>query len=337
MEKVLVTGATGFIGLHCIAQLLQQDYQVVGTVRSPRREPEGRQALSDAGVSAEHFSIVEADLTKDEGWDAAVAGCDYVLHVASPFIVGLPKHEDELIGPAVGGAERVLQAAIRAGVKKTVMTSSCAALDKTHDGKTRFTEEDWTDVNHPKTPAYHKSKTLAERRAWEIANSQTGESKMALAVINPAGVVGPVLSDDIGTSNVFIKQIVNGEVPGNPKIHLGFVDVRDVASLHILAMQQDAADGHRFIASEREYWFKEVSAMMRENGFEKAPERVLPNFMVKLAGLFNPELKQLSSFVGKEMYTASDKPKEILGWKPRPAGESLIETAQQLADKGLIN
>ena len=135
MEKVLVTGATGFIGLHCIAQLLQQDYQVVGTVRSPRREPEVRQALSDAGVSAEHFSIVEADLTKDEGWDAAVAGCDYVLHVASPFIVGLPKHEDELIGPAVGGAERVLQAAIRAGVKKTVMTSSCAALDKTHDGK----------------------------------------------------------------------------------------------------------------------------------------------------------------------------------------------------------
>ncbi|MGB1896868.1 MAG: NAD-dependent epimerase/dehydratase family protein, partial [Parvibaculales bacterium] len=198
MEKVLVTGATGFIALHCIAQLLQQNYQVVGTVRSPSRKDEVIKAMAAQGLSADNLSFVEADLTQDAGWDAAVAGCDYVLHVASPFIVGVPKHEDELIVPAVGGAERVLQAAIRAGVGKTVMTSSCAAIDKTHDGKTHFTEDDWTNTEHPKTPAYHKSKTLAERRAWEIARAQSGDNQMQLVVINPAGVIGPVLSDDIG-------------------------------------------------------------------------------------------------------------------------------------------
>jgi dihydroflavonol-4-reductase len=337
MTKVLVTGATGFIGLHCIAQLLQQDYHVVGTVRTPSRKKEVVSAMTNAGVSAEKLSFVEADLTKDKGWDDAFAGCDYVLHVASPFIVGVPKHEDELIVPAVGGVERVLTAAIKAGVKKTVMTSSCAALDKTHDGKTHFTEEDWTDVDHPKTPAYHKSKTLAERRAWEIYKAQKGKNKMQLAVINPAAVVGPVLSDDIGTSNVFIKQIITGEVPGCPKMHLGFVDVRDVASLHLLAMQNEAADGHRFIASEREYWFKEVSGIMRDSGYTKAPSRELPNFLVKAMGMLNPELKQLANFVGKEMYTASEKPKKILGWQPRPANESLVETAQQLTDKGFAS
>ncbi len=335
MTKVLVTGATGFIGLHCIAQLLEQDYEVVGTVRSPSRKAEVTKAMTDAGLSVDKLSLVEADLTKDAGWDEAVQGCEYVLHVASPFIVGVPKHEDELIVPAVGGVERVLGAAIRAGVKKTVLTSSCAAIDKTHDGKTHFTEEDWTVVDHPKTPAYNKSKTLAERRAWDICNAQTGDNQMALAVINPAGVVGPVLSRDIGTSNVFLKQIITGEVPGIPQIHIGFVDVRDVASLHLLAMQQEVADGHRFIASEREYWFKEIVDMMRESGFDKAPTRVLPNFVLKLAGLFNPELRQLANFAGHEMYTASDKPKNILGWQPRHAGESIVETAHYLVDNGL--
>ena len=337
MTKVLVTGATGFIALHCIAQLLEQEYEVVGTIRAPSRKGEVTKAMTDAGLSADKLSFVEADLTKDAGWDDAVKGCEYVLHVASPFTVGVPKDENELIVPAVGGVERVMQAAIRAGVKKTVLTSSCAAIDKTHDGKTHFTEADWTDADHPKTPPYNKSKTLAERRAWEICNAQTGDNQMALAVVNPAGVVGPVMSDDIGTSNVFIKQIITGEMPGCPKIHLGFVDVRDVASLHLLAMQQDAANGERFIASEREYWFKEIAALFREAGFDKAPTKVLPNFLVKAMGFINPDVKQLSNFVGKEMYTASEKPKKILGWKPRHAGESLVETARYLADNGLTD
>ena len=333
MEKVLVTGATGFIGLHCIAQLLQQGYSVTGTVRSPNRIEEVKQAISEQQLSTENLSFVEADLTKDEGWDEAVAGCDYVLHVASPFIVGVPKHEDELIIPAVEGTRRVIEAAINEGVKKVVQTSSCAAIIETHNGKTHFTEDDWTDASHPKTPAYYKSKTLAEQKAWELVGAQ---STTKLAVINPAGVFGPTLSDDIGVANAFVLQVIDGKVPGCPKLHLGFVDVRDVAAAHILAMQKPEADGERFIISEREYWFREFSAVLRAAGYEKAPSREMPNWLVKFLGLFDPPTRQMSQMIGKEKITPSDKAKNLLGWKPRPADESLRDTAAQIVEKGMV-
>ncbi|MGB1897062.1 MAG: SDR family oxidoreductase [Parvibaculales bacterium] len=333
MEKVLVTGATGFIGLHCIAQLLQQGYSVTGTVRSPNRIEEVKQAISEQQLSTENLSFVEADLTKDEGWDEAVAGCDYVLHVASPFIVGVPKHEDELIIPAVEGTRRVIEAAINEGVKKVVQTSSCAAIIETHNGKTHFTEDDWTDASHPKTPAYYKSKTLAEQKAWELIGTQ---STTKLAVINPAGVFGPTLSDDIGVANAFVLQVIDGKVPGCPKLHLGFVDVRDVAAAHILAMQKPEADGERFIISEREYWFREFSAVLRAAGYEKAPSREMPNWLVKFLGLFDPPTRQMSQMIGKEKITPSDKAKKLLGWKPRPADESLRDTAAQIVEKGMV-
>ena len=333
MEKVLVTGATGFIGLHCIAQLLQQGYSVTGTVRSPNRIEEVKQAISEQQLSTENLSFVEADLTKDEGWDEAVAGCDYVLHVASPFIVGVPKHEDELIIPAVEGTRRVIEAAINEGVKKVVQTSSCAAIIETHNGKTHFTEDDWTDASHPKTPAYYKSKTLAEQKAWELIGAQ---STTKLAVINPAGVFGPTLSDDIGVANEFVLQVIDGKVPGCPKLHLGFVDVRDVAAAHILAMQKPEADGERFIISEREYWFREFSAILRAAGYEKAPSREMPNWLVKFLGLFDPATKQMSQMIGKEKITPSEKAKKLLGWKPRPADESLRDTAAQIVEKGMV-
>lgn len=337
MEKVLVTGATGFIGLHCVAQLLGEGYAVTGTLRSASRIDEVKQAMTEQQLATDNLSFVEADLLKDDGWDEAVKDCDYVLHVASPFIVGVPKDENELIKPAVEGTERVITAAIKAGVKKMVLTSSCAAINKPHNGKTHFTEDDWTNAEHKKTPAYYKSKTLAERRAWDLVGAQTDDSPMQLAVINPAGVIGPVLSNDIGTSNVFLKQLIAGEVPGCPQMHLGFVDVRDVADLHILAMKNDDANGQRFIASERELWFKDVTAIMRDAGFDKAPSRILPNWVVKMLGLFNPELKQLGSFVGQENFTPSDKARNTLGWKPRNACDSVIETANQLVEKGLVN
>ena len=337
VEKVLVTGATGFIGLHCVQQLLDKGYHVRGTVRSMARADEVKAAMKKAGADANRLELVEADLLDDAGWDEAVAGCDYVMHVASPFIVGVPKHEDELIRPAVEGTERVLQAAMRAGVKKAVVTSSCAAINATYDGKTSRTEEDWSDPAHPSTPAYYKSKTLAERRAWELVNDQAGDAKMQLAVINPAGVVGPMLSDDIGTSNVFLKQIISGEVPGCPKIHLGFVDVRDVATAHVLAMESDAANGQRFIINERELWFKDVAQLMRDNGYGKAPTRLLPSFLVKLLGLFNPELRQLAGFIGKENYNPNDKARTLLGWQPRNAEQGLLDAAKQLVDMGAAN
>ena len=333
VEKVLVTGATGFIGLHCVQQLLDKGYHVRGTVRSMARADEVRAAMKNAGADANRLELVEADLLDDAGWDEAVAGCDYVMHVASPFIVGVPKHEDELIRPAVEGTERVLQAAMRAGAKKAVVTSSCAAINATYDGKTSRTEEDWSDPAHPSTPAYYKSKTLAEQKAWELIGAQ---STTKLAVINPAGVFGPTLSDDIGVANAFVLQVIDGKVPGCPKLHLGFVDVRDVAAAHILAMQKPEADGERFIISEREYWFREFSAVLRAAGYEKAPSREMPNWLVKFLGLFDPPTRQMSQMIGKEKITPSDKAKKLLGWKPRPADESLRDTAAQIVEKGMV-
>ncbi len=336
MEKILVTGATGFIGLHCIAQLLEQGYAVVGTIRTPSRVDEVKKAIAAQGLSTDQLSFVEADLLQDNGWDQAVAGCDYVLHVASPFIVGLPKHEDDLIIPAVEGTRRVVEASIRASVKKIVLTSSCAAIVETHDGKTYYSEADWSDATHKKTPAYYKSKTLAEQKAWALIEAQTGAKPTKLAVINPAGVIGPTLSDDIGTANEIVRQIIAGEVPGCPRVHLGFVDVRDVAAAHILAMQNAAADGERFIISEREFWFKELCEVLKQEGHDKVPVRELPNWLVKLIGLLRPETRQISQMVGQARYTPADKARKTLNWQPRSAADSLRDTAAQLVEMGIV-
>ena len=336
MKKVLVTGATGFIGLHCVHQLLEKGYAVRGTLRSQSRAQEVRDGLSSTGVDISNLELVEADLLKDDGWEDAVTGMDYILHVASPFIIGMPKHENDLIRPAVEGTERVLSAAIAKKVKKVVLTSSCAAIVDTFDGKQNFTEDDWSNADHPKIAAYNKSKTLAERRAWEMVEAQTGTKQTKLVVINPAGVVGPTLTDDLGTSNVFIKKIICGEVPGAVRMHLGFVDVRDVASAHIAAMTSTKANGQRFIISEREFWFSDICQNLRAAGYDKAPTRVMPNWLVRMIGLVDGEIKQIASLLGEERYTPADKARDILKWKPRDATDSIIETAHQLNERGLV-
>lgn len=336
MKKVLVTGATGFIGLHCVHQLLEKGYAVRGTLRSQSRAQEVRDGLSSTGVDISNLELVEADLLKDDGWKDAVTGMDYILHVASPFIIGMPKHENDLIRPAVEGTERVLSAAIAKKVKKVVLTSSCAAIVDTFDGKQNFTEDDWSNADHPKIAAYNKSKTLAERRAWEMVEAQTGTKPTKLVVINPAGVVGPTLTDDLGTSNVFIKKIICGEVPGAVRMHLGFVDVRDVASAHIAAMTSAKANGQRFIISEREFWFSDICQNLRAAGYNKAPTRVMPNWLVRMIGLVDGEIKQIASLLGEERYTPADKARDILKWNPRDATDSIIETAHQLNERGLV-
>ena len=335
MKKVLVTGATGFIGLHCIHQLLEGGYAIRGTLRSQSRAKEVLDGLANTGVDTSNLELVEADLLKDDGWEDAMAGCDFVLHVASPFIIGMPKHENDLIRPAVEGTERVLSAAIAKKIKKVVLTSSCAAIVDTFDGKKHFSEEDWSDADNPKIAAYNKSKTLAERRAWEVVNEQTGTRQTKLVVINPAGVVGPVLTDDLGTSNVFIRKIIRGEVPGAVQMHLGFVDVRDVASAHIAALTSTKANGQRFIISERELWFTDICASLRDAGYTKAPTRLLPNWVVRLLGMFDGETKQIASLLGEERFTPADKARDILKWKPRNASESIIETANQMTERNL--
>jgi dihydroflavonol-4-reductase len=332
MEKVLVTGATGFIGLHCIQQLLEQGYAVNGTLRSMQREPEVRQSLEKHNTSCENLTLFPVDLMSDEGWDEAMSGCDYLLHVASPFVLS-NETEEFFVKPAVEGALRALKFADKHDIKKVVLTSSFAAVGDTFDGTTSFNETHWSDTSNDKMTFYSKSKTLAERAAWDYVKENN--VSYTLTVINPVGVLGPSLSDDVGISNSMVLRMLNGSMPALAKIHIGIVDVRDVAKAHILAMKNTESDGERFIVSEKEMWMSDIANVLNANGY-KAPTKNMPNVLLKTMALFKSDLKTISKMAGKQRDCNSTKAKDVLGWKPISAEESILAAAKQITDYDLI-
>ena len=334
MEKVLVTGATGFIGLHCIKQLLDRGYSVNGTLRSLDRQAEVIDSLERNNTPTRHLSLFEVDLNRDSGWNSAIRDCNYVLHVASPFVL-TDEDEDFFVKPAVEGVQRALKFSKKHNVKKVILTSSFAAIHETlNDRQESFNEEDWSNPNKPGISFYAKSKTMAELAAWEFMEMENPD--FSLAVINPVLVMGPSLTKDIGTSNSLVKNMINGSVPGTPKIHIGIVDVRDVASVHILAMESSSADGERIIVSEKELWVHEVAAILRDAGFNKTPKVVFPKWLMKIVALFRKDLALMIPMIGKRRDVSSSKARELLGWKPIKAELSIIDTAQQLKDFGLL-
>jgi nucleoside-diphosphate-sugar epimerase len=340
MSSVLVTGGSGFIASHTILQLLAAGLQVRTTVRSLSREPDVRAMLKNGGTEAgSQLSFVEADLMSDAGWPVAVAGCEYVLHIASPFPSAIPKHEDELIIPAREGTLRVLRAARDAGVKRVVMTSSFAAVGYGHAQQEQvFTEEDWTNPNGADVMPYTKSKTLAERAAWDfIAREGAG---LELAVVNPVGVFGPVLGPDYATSILLVERLMNGTMPGVPRICFGVVDARDVADLHLRAMTHPAAKSERFLAVAGDFmWIAEIAKTLKARLGETAkrvPTRELPNWLVKLATLREPAVKQITPELGKWKNATSEKAQRILGWNPRSREDSVVATAESLVRLGLV-
>ena len=334
MEKVLVTGATGFIGLHCIKQLLDRGYSVNGTLRSQDRQAEVLDSLERNNTPTRHLSLFEVDLNRDSGWDSAIRDCNYVLHVASPFVL-TDEDEDFFVKPAVEGVQRALKFSKKHNVKKVILTSSFAAIHETlNDRQESFDEEDWSNPNKPGISFYAKSKTMAELAAWEFMEMENPD--FSLTVINPVLVMGPSLSKDVGTSNSLVKNMINGSVPGTPKIHIGIVDVRDVASAHILAMESSAADGERIIVSEKELWVHEVAAILRDAGFNKTPKVVFPKWLMKIVALFRKDLALMIPMIGKRRDVSSSKARELLGWNPMKAELSIIDTAQQLKDFDLL-
>ena len=337
METVLVTGGTGFIGLHCIQQLLDQGYKVRTTIRSESRKEEVLSAMKEHSTNYENLEIYLANLMDDKGWSEAISGCKYVLHVASPFFLGEPEDENVFIKPAVEGTLRVLNACAEEGVEKVVLTSSFAAVGYGHPSDKEFySEDDWSstdgDISH-----YAKSKTLAEKAAWNFIENLDDSKKFRLTVINPVGVTGPMLTDDIGSSNDFLLKLISGSMPACPKIHMGIVDVRDVAAAHILAMQNPASNGERFALAEKDLWYKDVAKVLKSNGFDKAPTFAVPVWLAKILANFSKELKLTLPYLGRvRSVKNTSKAKDILGWKPRPAEESIVEIAQQIEDMGLI-
>jgi len=338
-ELVLVTGGSGFIGVHCILQLLQAGYRVRTTVRSLEREPEVRAMLKVGGVDArDALSFATADLISDAGWSEAVAGCDFVLHVASPFPLRVPKDENELIVPAREGALRVLRASRDGGVKRVVLTSSFAAIGYGAESDRVFTEKDWTNPDGPGVTPYTKSKTLAERAAWDFMAKEGGA--LELAVVNPVAVFGPVLGADISTSIQIVKMLMDGAMPGCPQLYFGVVDVRDVADLHLRAMTHPDAKGERFLAVTGHFVsIQEIGMMLRASlgaVAKRVPMNLLPNWVLRLAAVFDPTVRQIVPELGKHKDASNEKATRVLGWKPRSAQESVVATAESLLQLGLL-
>jgi nucleoside-diphosphate-sugar epimerase len=339
MGTVLVTGGTGFVGSYCILQLLAAGYAVRSTLRDLRREGDIRAMLKEAGAEpGNELSFVAADLEKDDGWREAVACCEYVLHVASPLPSKLPKNENELIAPAREGALRVLRASRDAGVKRVVLTSSFAAIGYGQKPQqSPFNETNWTDPNSHIT-VYTKSKTLAERAAWDFMAKEGGN--LELSVINPASVFGPVLGPDYSASILIVQRLMGGVIPGCARIWFGIVDVRDVADLHIRAMTHPAAKGERFLAVAGDFMpmlgiAKLLKSRMGEYA-KRIPTRELPDWLVRRAAFLDPAIRLIVPELGRVKNGTSEKAKRTLGWAPRPREEAIIASAESLVRLGLL-
>jgi nucleoside-diphosphate-sugar epimerase len=341
MTRVLVTGGTGFLSTHCLIQLLAVGYEARATVRDLARERDVRAMLRQGGTGdvGERLTLFRADLNADGGWAEAVAGCDYVLHVASPYPSAVPKDENDLIAPSRDGTLRVLRAARDAGVKRVVLTSSFAAIGYGAK-KSRtlpFTEEDWTDLKDPSVQPYQKSKTIAERAAWDFIAREGG---LELAVVNPVGVLGPVLGPDYSTSILLVKRLLDGAMPGCPDIWFGAVDVRDVADLHLKAMTSPAACHERFLATGGDFMsVRQVAQILRDSAGAAGrwvPTRRLPNWLMRVVALFDPAVKGVLPELGKRKNASNEKARRVLGWAPKSPADAVLATARSLLELGLI-
>jgi nucleoside-diphosphate-sugar epimerase len=336
-KTVLVTGGSGFLAGWCIVELLRRGYRVRTTIRNPSREPEVHAAIASEVDPAGRLSIHQADLMSDGHWAHAIEGCDYVLHVASPFPPKQPKDPDELIVPAREGTLRVLRTALDEGVDRVVLTSSIAAvrLAKGAEAKT-LNEDDWTDPSDESLTPYVRSKTIAEQAAWDLVRERGAEDR--LAVVNPGAIIGPVLHDDTSYSLQAVERLLKGG-PGVPRLGFSFVDVRDVADLEVRAMTSPAAGGQRFIAVTGFMWMADAGKVLRERLGEaasKVPTRTVPDLVVRGLALFDPGIRSVVSGLGKRTELSSEKARTTLGWSPRPVEDSLVDTAESLIRHGVV-
>ena len=330
MEKVLVTGASGFIAEHCIIELLKNGYSVKGSLRSMNREQEVRDAVKTETDDTK-LEFCKLDLLEDDGWEDAMRDCDYLMHVASPFVIEDPKDENELIKPAKEGTLRALNAAKKAGIKRVVLTSSVAAVNS-HMMSGTSDHTTWTDINSKYVTPYQKSKTIAEKAAWDFYNNQDNSNKMEMAVINPGGVMGPQLGNDLGgASTQIVSQLISGKFPMIPALSFPFIDVRDVAILHLKAMTTPDADGKRFIAAHsKPTWMYEVAEVLSAAGYEKIKLKKAPSFMLKLIGLFDNKTKSLVPMLDKYVPCDNSQTVKVLNWEPMPWEQAFIEHAKSI-------
>ena len=330
-KTVLVTGISGFIGLYCVKELLNKGYKVKGTVRNSSKQNEVINTFKKNKINIKNLKFKILDLTSDNGWDNAIEGCDFVMHVASPFRIAIPKNEDEMILPAVEGTRRVLEASQKGGVKRIVLTSSIVSMmSSIRCGQ--FGPEDWTDTNYPNLSTYIRSKTLAERLAWDFINKNKKGSKMNLVVIAPGGVFGPPLGDNISCESLnILSKVLNGKIPMVPDAAFPMVDVRDVAKLHVQALTNSKAAGKRFIASGTvPVSFAEVAQLLLNQGFKGPSTKKAPNWLFKILSLFDREAQGMLALLGMEMTADNSNTIKTFKWKQIPFEKTVIETANAI-------
>jgi dihydroflavonol-4-reductase len=334
-DRVLVSGGSGYIAGYLIRQLVAEGWTVHTTIRSLTKEAGLRKLLA---VDNPRLKFFAADLTHDAGWAEAMAGCSHVAHVASPLPSKAIKDPNELIVPAREGALRALRAAKVAGARRVVMTSSMAAIAYGHpkDGRT-FTESDWTNVDNPDAYPYVQSKTVAERAARDWVAADGGG--IEFCTVNPALVLGPVLSDDFSASVEVVRKLLQGSLPGCPDFGWGIVDVRDVADLHVRALRAPGMAGERFIATGPFFMMIDIARILKERlGLEakKVPTRKLPDFLVKVTALFDPVVRQVLGELGNVRNADASHAKAVLGWTPRAPEATIVDTARSLLDLGIV-
>jgi dihydroflavonol-4-reductase len=331
---VLVTGISGFIAKHCALKLLKEGYAVRGSLRSLDKADEVKESLSHH-VDTKNLSFVELNLNSDEGWDAAMKGCAYVQHVASPFPKTDPEHEDDLIIPARDGALRALRAAARADVKRVVLTSSMAAIayGNDHDESYVYDEKDWTNIDGD-VSAYLKSKTIAEKAAWDFMATKEAGS-LELSVINPGAVLGPLLDKNYSTSGELVGKLLRGEIPACPDIGFSCIDVRDIADAHYAAMLKPVAAGRRYLCIESYAWMLDISKILYEAGY-KTPTKKLPNFVVHIMGIFDKTVRMIKRGLGKHENCSNDRLRTELGIEPRSLEEMTISMAKTMVEYGVV-
>ena len=329
-KKVLLTGISGYIGNHCAVELLKHGYSVRGYVRSLSKSQKVIDAIKKEVDPKDNLEFCELNLLSDAGWDAAMKDCEYVLHVASPFINSEPKDENEYIRPAVDGTMRALRAAKKAGVKRVVLTSSMVSMLGDSAQSMDVTPETWTNVDAKNTSAYSKSKTLAEKAAWDFIHAQTDATPMELTVVNPGPVFGPSLSGDLsGTSMTMFKQMLTGKMPMVPQAGINMSDVRDIAKIHVLALENEKANGKRFIVTtEKHYAFKELAQLLKYNGYDKVSTKLAPNFLLKAMGYVNREARSMRAFIGKTYTGDVTSTMEVFDWKPIAFEKTILDTAK---------